>query len=195
MLAAPKHGFVFLAAPKTGSTAIQRAFTSHAQLVTNGPPTLKHVTAAEFEADFVPLLVKHGYPRRDYTTTCLIREPIDATLSWWRYRSRRNLVGRSHYTGEMSFDEFAERVASGRGAFRRPTQFLCGADGRLLVDRLFRYDHVDACVAWMAAQVGVPVRLRRVNVSPRRETEVSPSARRALEEFYRTDLALYEAAE
>ena len=48
MLAVPKYGFVVLAVPKSGSTALEAAFTKHAQLVTSGPPSLKHVTAREF---------------------------------------------------------------------------------------------------------------------------------------------------
>jgi len=194
MLAAPKFGFVFLAAPKAGSTAIQRAFTEHAQLLTPGPPSLKHVTAAEFEADFAPLLAKHGYPRATYQTTCLVREPIDLTISWWRYRSRKNIRDSAHYTGEMSFDQFAEIVLAGGGDFRRPAEFACDAGGRLIVDRPFRYDNVDACVSWMATLVGEAVEVGRANVSPQREVAVSPETRRALEEFYADDLALYEAS-
>jgi hypothetical protein len=195
MLAAPKYGFVFLAAPKAGSTAIQRAFAEHAQLVTSGPPSLKHVTATEFEADFAPLLARHGYDRGDYETTCLVREPIEMTLSWWRYRSRRNLAGQPHYTGDMDFDAFVDLVVTGRGAFKRPAEFACGPDGRLLVDRPFRYENVDACVAWMASLVGAPVAVGRANVSPVREAAVSASARRRLEEFFAEDLAIHAAAQ
>ncbi|MFN8193051.1 MAG: hypothetical protein U0R80_02070 [Nocardioidaceae bacterium] len=194
MLAAPKFGFVFLASPKAGSTAIQRAFAEHAQLLTPGPPSLKHVTASEFEADFAPLLAKHGYERSSYLTTCLVREPIDLTLSWYRYRSRRNIAGSPHFTGDIGFDEFAERVVSGRGAFRRPRDFLCDADGRMLVERPYRYEHVDACVAWMSEQVGEPVSLRRVNVSPPREVTVSATTRQLLEDYYSVDLELWESA-
>ena len=195
MLAAPKLGFVFLASPKAGSSAIQRAFRSQAQLLFSAPPSLKHLTAFEFEADVAPLLAKHGYARTSYATACLVREPVDLTVSWWRYRSRTEALGRPHYTGGMSFDEFVDRVVSGRGAFRTPSQFACDPDGHALVDRMFRYEHLDACVAWMAELAGVDVELERVNVSPRRAVEVTASARSKLEEFYASDLTLYEAAE
>lgn len=195
MLAAPKLGFVFLASPKAGSTAIQRAFKGQAQMLISAPPSLKHLTAADFETDIAPLLAKHGYPRSSYATTCLVREPIDLTVSWWRYRSRPQVLGRPHYTGEMSFDEFVDRVVSGRGAFRTPSQFACDEHGRTLVDRTFRYDHLDACVAWMAELCGAHIELERVNESPRRAVEISAASRAKLEEFYAADLALYEAAE
>ena len=194
MLAAPKFGFVFLASPKAGSTAIQRAFADHAQLLTPGPPSLKHVTAAEFETDFAPLLAKHGYDRSSYVTTCLVREPVELTLSWYRYRSRRNIAGTPHYTGDLSFEEFAERVVAGRGAFRKPSEFLCDSGGRLLVERPYRYEHVDAAVAWMSELVGAPVRVGRANVSPPREVTVSDATRRMLEDYYAADTELYRAA-
>lgn len=195
MLAAPKHGFVFLAAPKAGSTAIQRAFTPHAQLVTLGPPSLKHVTATEFESDFAPLLDRHGYERSTYTTTCLARDPIEATLSWWRYRSRTGISDRPAYTGNTSFEEFAELVVAGKGQFKRLADFACGPDGRLLVERPFRYENLEACVAWMTECVGEPVSLRRANVSPQREAVLPASTRRRLEEYFAADYAVREAAE
>ena len=195
MLAAPKYGFVFLASTKAASTAIQRAFKSRAQVLFSSPPSLKHLTAADFESDVAPLLVKHGYPRSSYVTTCLVREPIDLTVSWWRYRSRPGLVGRPNYTGEMSFDEFVDRVVSGQGAFRTPSQFAADDQGRTLVDRIFRYEHLEACVAWMAELSRAKIELERVNVSPRRTVEISAASRAKLEEFYAADLALYEAAE
>lgn len=195
MLAAPKFGFVFLALPKAGSTAVQRAFHRYAQLVTPGPPSLKHLTAREFEADFAPLLAKHGYDRASYVTTCLVREPLDLTVSWYRYRSRATIAGTRQYTGEMSFDDFAVEVIEGRGGFRPPRDFLCDDTGRLLVDRPFRYDHIDRCLDWLQSQVGEPVAVGTVNVSPPREVTISPSTRRRLEEFYATDLELYESAE
>ncbi len=195
MLAAPKFGFVFLAAPKAGSTAIQRAFTRHAQLVTPGPPSLKHVNAVDFEADFAPLLAKHGYPRSSYVTTCLVREPIDRTVSWWRYRSRQGIADTPQFTGNMSFAEFAEQVVSGEAGLTSHHGFAFGEDGQRLVDRPFRYEHIDRCIAWMAELVGKPVKVPLLNVSPGREVEISPTTRAMLEEFFATDLAHYELAE
>ncbi len=194
MLAAPSHGFVFLASPKAASTAIQRAFAEHAQLLTPGPPSLKHLSAAEFEADIAPLLAKHGFDRSAYVTTALVREPVDLTLSWFRYRSRRNLKGSARYTGEMSFDEYAEQVVAGEDAFRSPREFLCDERGELLVQRPYRYEHIDACLGWMVEQVGQPVEVGRANVSPQRDVEVSPATRALLEQHFARDLEIYAAA-
>lgn len=194
MLAAPSHGFCFLASPKAASTAIQRAFAEHAQLLTPGPPSLKHLSAADFEADIAPLLARHGFARSSYVTTALVREPVDLTLSWYRYRTRRNLQGSARYTGDVTFDEYAERVVAGEGGFRPPREFLCDGDGTLLVERPYKYEHAEDLIAWMAERVGAPVEVGRANVSPQRDVEVAPSTRRLLEGFFARDLEIYAAA-
>ena len=70
-------------------------------------------TAQSFITSFAPILARYGYPRGRYELVCIIREPIDWTASWWRYRSRPATVGKASYTGDMSFDEFADRVIDG----------------------------------------------------------------------------------
>ncbi len=194
MLAAPKHGFVVLAVPKSGSTALEAAFAKHAQLVTSGPPSLKHVTAREFEERFVPLLADHGYARSDYEVTALLREPVSWLASWWRYRSRPGIAGKRTYVGDLGFDEFVGRVVSGEIRLRPQTDYVTGEDGRLAVDRLWRYDDLQTAFEWMRAQVGKKkVRLPQRNVSPPREHEVSASTRALIEEAYAADLTLYRS--
>lgn len=194
MLAVPKHGFVVLAVPKSGSTALEAAFTKHAQLVTSGPPSLKHVTAREFEARFVPLLAEHGYARSDYEVTALLREPVSWLASWWRYRSRPGIAGKRTYVGDLGFDEFVGRVVSGEIRLRPQTDYVTGEDGHLAVDRLWRYDDLDVAFEWMRGKVGKKkVRLPERNVSPPREHEVSASTRALIEEAYAADLTLYRS--
>lgn len=194
MLAAPKHGFAYLATRKTGSTAIQRDFAPHAQLLTNGPPSLKHVTATEFEATFVPLLRAHGFDRGGYETVCAIRHPLDAAVSWWRYRSRPALEGHPNHVGQLAFDAFAEQLIAGKVTLPSQADFVCDTRGHVAVDRLYRYDHLDKMIEWMRARVGKPVTVGRANVSPPRDPRMSPDTRHMLEDFYSGELALYAQA-
>lgn len=194
MLAAPQHGFVFLAAAKGASTSMQRALRRHAQLVTQSPPSLKHMSAREFETFVAPLLAAHGFPRSDYETTCLLRHPVDLTVSWWRYRSRPSVAGLPQYTGDLSFDDFARLVVDGRGGFPRPAEWSGGEDGHCLIDRPFRYESIDACVRWLEDKIGAPLKLGRANVSPSREVEMSPGTRAMLEEHFAAEVDLYDSA-
>ena len=194
MLAVPKYGFVVLAVPKSGSTALEAAFTKHAQLVTSGPPSLKHVTAREFDERFAPLLEQHGYARADYEVTALVREPVSWLASWWRYRSRPGIAGKRTYVGDLGFDEFVGRVVTGEIRLRPQTDYVTSPDGRLAVDRLWRYDDLDSAFEWMRAKVGKKkIKLPQRNVSPPREHEVTAATRDLIEEAYAADLTLYRS--
>ena len=194
MLAVPKYGFVVLAVPKSGSTALEAAFTKHAQLVTSGTPSLKHVTAREFDERFAPLLEQHGYARADYEVTALVREPVSWLASWWRYRSRPGIAGKRTYVGDLGFDEFVGRVVTGEIRLRPQTDYVTSPDGRLAVDRLWRYDDLETAFEWMRGKVGKKkIKLPQRNVSPPREHEVTAATRDLIEEAYAADLALYRS--
>ena len=73
--------------------------------------------------------------------------------------------------------------------------FVTDAEGAVIVDRMYRYEHLDAATAWMAERLGIaaPV-LEPTNVSPAREGEMDAATRARLEEHFAEDLAIYEAA-
>ncbi len=195
MIAVPESGFVFLSTTKTGSTAVENTFARHAQISARRPPPLKHMTARSFARWFAPILENYGYPPESYELVCVIREPIDWTASWWSYRSRPETEGKAAYTGEMSFDEYADRVISGEVNLGNMRRFISDKNGNIAVSTMFRYDRIDGAVAWMAERIGIPTpRLRPANVSPDRQTVISPATRSRLEEHFAEHLALYEAA-
>ena len=68
-------------------------------------------------------------------------------------------------------------------------------DGTVLVDRIYRYEHLADAADWMAERLGIaPPELDRTNVSPTRDSDVDPGVRAMLEEHYADDLRLYESA-
>jgi hypothetical protein len=200
MLAAPSHGFVFLASSKSGSTAIERSFAPHAQVILKGPPRLKHTNAASFQRHIEPLLRKHGWERDGYEVVTIVREPIDWLASWWRYRSREQLKEatdrrRRRYVGDMSFEEWARRqLDAGMPGIGRFSRFVSTPDGDLGVDRIWRYEHIDDARRWMSERVGKNVKLRRANVSPPRDHDLSAELRQRLEAYYEPEYRLYESA-
>ena len=88
MIAAPQHGFVFLAMPKCASTAIQRALRRVALVETLREPAVKHLSYRSVERWVVPLLEEGGFPRRSYEVVCLCREPFD-----WPAKERPQDIG------------------------------------------------------------------------------------------------------
>jgi len=186
---------VFLSTTKTGSTAIENVFAPHAQIVARRPASLKHINAQSFFHSFAPILNNHGYPQESYELVCVIREPVDWVSSWWRYRSRPEAAGKPAYTGDLSFDEFAEQVIAGEVNLGNMRKFVSRKDGTVAVNTMFRYDRLDGAVAWMAERIGIPKpQLRPANVSPDRQTIITPRTRARLEEHLAEHMALYEAA-
>ena len=86
MLIFEKQALVFLATPKTASTAIEQALGSLATVRLTRPPEIKHTDAAQFATYLRPyLLATTGH---SYATLALMREPRDWLGSWYRNRQR-----------------------------------------------------------------------------------------------------------
>jgi len=188
-------GFVFLAMPKAGSSVLQGTFAKHAQVLVRHPPMAKHMSAARYERVFAPWLARCGFPRSSYETMCLVRNPLDRAVSWWKYRARPELKGKPNYTGDISFATFAERLIAGEVGLGTATNFVTDQHGTVIVDRLYRYDNLEVAAAWMASCLGIPTpELPQINVSPQREAGLDAKGRARLEAHFASDLALYESA-
>jgi hypothetical protein len=187
-------GFVFLSMPKAGSTALQKHFSKHAQILFRQPPGMKHMSAATFENVMAPWLERFGHPRTSYETLCLARHPVERAESWWRYRSRPE-ASAAKSTGDTTFAEFAEQLVSGEVPLGTSWNFVTTMDGAVLVDRIYRYEHLAAAADWMAERLGIAApELDRTNASPARESDVDPGVRAMLEQHYADDVRLYESA-
>jgi Sulfotransferase family len=189
------RGFVFLSMPKAGSTVLQKHFARHAMILFRQPPGMKHMSAVTFEATMAPWLARYGHPRETYVTMCLVRHPLDRAVSWWRYRSRPEAQGQPNWTGGMGLAEFADRLVSGEVSLGTSSNFVTDNDGAVIVDRMYRYEHLAEATAWMAERLGIaaPV-LEPTNVSPVRQGEMDAATRARLEEHFADDLAIYEQA-
>jgi hypothetical protein len=194
MMAMAHAGFVFLSMPKAGSTVLQKHFSRHAQILFRQPPGMKHMSAATFENVMAPWLERYGHPRSSYETVCLVRHPVDRALSWWRYRSRPE-ASPEKSTGDTTFAQFAEQLVSGAVPLGTAWNFVTTMDGVVLVDRIYRYEHLADAAAWMAERLEIPPpELDRANASPARGSEVDPGVRALLEAHYEDDVRLYESA-
>lgn len=192
MMCFADRGFVFLSMPKAGSTVLQKHFARHAMILFRQPPGMKHMTAVTYETTMAPWLERYGHPRSSYETLCLVRHPLDRAVSWWKYRAR---PGAGHSTAGMSLAEFAQGLVSGEVPLGTSSNFVTDAEGRVIVDRMYRFEHLDRATAWMSERLGIaPPALEPTNVSPSRDGELDEATRRLLEEHYARDLEVYEAA-
>lgn len=194
MLVFWEQRLVFLATPKTGSTAVEAALESQAEVAVTRPPALKHTTIGRYRRFVGPWLEKTSGKR--FEVVALMREPVDWLSSWYRYRGRDALAGTERSTQGMSFDGFVEGYLStpcpGFANVGAQSRFL-GAERKDGVDRVFRYEEFDGFLAFLEARLDRQITLGRQNVSPSKTTELSPALETRLRQACAADFALYDS--
>ncbi len=187
---------VFLATPKTGSTAIEAALQPLAAVTVERPPVMKHTPAYRYHRFLAPYLERASGGAR-FTTVALMREPLDWLRSWYRFRQRDDVEGTERSSTGMSFEAFVEAYmqkprppVADIGAQSR---FLSDRSGGLGVDHLFRYEELGDFLAFLEDRLGCEVVLPRVNVSPQADVALSAAAEARLRDFATADFALYES--
>lgn len=172
MLIFPKARLTFLAAPKTGTTAIEEALAPYSGIAFSANP-YKHMTLREYKRFAMPLLaLDPAFDGDAVETVCMIREPLGYLQSWFRYRSRLPAGMNPRSTADISFNDFVAAVLSDDppefARLQRLSSFV--RDGPDRVTTILR--HGDPGVEHFFSQrLGVPVVFPRRNVSPPREVE------------------------
>ncbi len=191
MLVFWRQGLVFLATPKTASTAIETALAPHASVVVLRPPQLKHANAQKYQRQMAPFLGDAKGER--FVTTALMREPLDWLGSWYRYRTRDGEAP-DKSTRAMSFDDFVLAYCQAE----QPEFAKVGAQATFLtpegfrpVDHIFRYEKMNRFVGFLEKRLGLQITLPVENVSPAETLALSPAVAARLREFAARDFALY----
>ena len=183
---------VFLATPKAGSTAIETALESLASVSIQRPAPLKHLSARDFRAHLASLLQARGAP---FTTVALMREPLSWLQSWYRFRLRDDQDDPDHPMRGRSFEDFVNDYMAptppAHADLGCQSDYLTGPDGTLLVDRLFRYEDIDALVHFLEDRLDCMVTLPRINVPPSVNVTLSPQAATTLQSRLAPDFTLY----
>ena len=192
---------VFLATPKTGSTAVAAALDGLAAISIQRPPEAKHTTAQRYRRFIGPYL--RAAASADFEVVALMREPLDWIASWYRFRQRDDIPDAARATGQMSFDAFV------RDYMRtpRPPHADVGSQARFLtvpesgrgpgrvlaVDRLFAYEAIDGFVGFLEDRLDCEIILPRLNVSPEAPLDIAPATVAAHRAFAAADYALWES--
>lgn len=194
MLVFWQQRLVFLATPKTGSTAIEAALESLASVSIERPPELKHTTAQRYQKFLAPYLERSAGERFD--VVALMREPLDWLGSWYRFRQREDVPSTSRSTVNISFEDFIEAyMQDERPAFANvgsQARFLRKA-GEVAVDRLFRYEDIGDFVTFLEDRLNCEVILPRLNVSPEADMAVSEATVARLRACQPEDFELYDS--
>jgi hypothetical protein len=183
MLASVEKGFVLLSNPKTGTTALEATFGKFADIRTGGSPKWKHINYDRMTAIFGDYFQSQGC-----TIYGVVRHPIDALVSWYRYRSRPELKKSKHrwhdkYTGEIPFSQFVEEWAARSSVRARvpvSVQWCLTRGDRPAPMTFYRYEDLGLLHEALCGHVGRPLALKRKNVSPERPIDVDRAAVSAL---------------
>lgn len=190
-----KERLAYLAVPKTGTSAVERALHKRASLVLRDPPGLKHTNARGFERRFRSLFERGKM--QPIQTVAVIREPLDWLGSWYRYRQRPALSGHSNSTADITFDQFIEGyLADTQPACSEvgsQARFVTDDQGDLLVNNLFQYEDLGPFITFMQRRLGVEITLQVVNRSPNRPLELSHDLNEALRKRCAADFQIHAA--
>lgn len=184
---------VFLATPKAGSSAVESALESLASVAMQRPAALKHVSAAQYRTHLAPLLA--GSAGAPFTTVALMREPLGWLRSWFRFRQRDDVEDPQHPMRGRSFEEFANDYMKNprppHADIGSQATYLCGADDAPMVDRIFRYENIEAFLHFLEDRLDCAITLPRVNVPPAVDVKLSAATEARLRVHMATDFALY----
>ena len=195
MLVFWKEKLVFLAVPKTGTTAIEGALAPKAALVLREPPILKHATVQRYKRILQPMMDITKEP--EFDTFAVVRDPVDWLGSWFRYRNRDDLVGKPNSTRGRSFDDFASAYMAdpqpGFAAVGSQAKFLRAPDGTVGVTHLFRYEARPKLIRFLEDRLSIQISLNRLNVSPPADVTLSPDVAKALRQKCAAEFDVWDA--
>ena len=195
MLVFWKERLVFLAVPKTGTTAIEGALAPKAALVLREPPLLKHATVQRYKRILQPMMDITKEPPFD--TVAVVRDPVDWLGSWYRYRHRDDRVGHANSTRGLSFDDFVGAyMADKPPAFAdvgSQARFLTTPEGTVGVTYLFRYEARPKLIRFLEQRLNTQIHLNRLNVSPPADVTLSPGVAADLRQRCAAEFAVWEA--
>lgn len=194
MLIFLKERLVFFATPKTASTSIETTLGTLCEIRLSKHPSVKHTPYRKYKRFLEPYLatVMDGEADR----VAAFREPVDWLSSWYRYRSRQELIGTPNSTHDISFDQFIDAyLQETQPSFARigsQARFVSSKDGALGMTHLFRYDQLDLMVSFLAERLKKQIKLPQTNVSPKVKLALSPSLLKELHNSYQKDFNIYD---
>ena len=190
-----RERLAFLAVPKTGTSALERALGPKASALFRDPPGLKHTNARGFENKYRKL-----FDRQDLApieTMAVLREPVEWLGSWFRYRQRPALAGHPNSTAGLSFDAFiAAYLSNDQPPFAQvgsQFRFVTDKNGDLLVNHLFSYSEFSTAVSFLERRLECEITLKPINESPKQELSLAVELLTELKMTCAPDFDIYDA--
>lgn len=195
-----KPRIVLFAVEKTATSALQEALKGEADLtfMNVGRKLEKHMGFADYKAHVEPVVLEQVDGPLDYVG--VFREPVSWLNSWYRYRLREEDAGTPQSTRGITFEQFTRDYCMKLWArpphvwINSQSERVCDAEGKLGVNRLFRYDDIPSLIRFLEERLGHPLSVERVNISPEApQVELSDAARALYCSTFARDFEIYES--
>ncbi|MFC3052487.1 hypothetical protein [Kordiimonas pumila] len=128
------------------------------------------------------LRLKVGDEIDSYDVYSLFREPAEWMYSWYRFRNRHEIspeVQPDHweYAGHLTWQQYLLDAMQPNppkyASVGRQCDFVTGMDGTRKGLHLIRYEDLDAFLLNIQNKMGQELKLRRLNVSPEKTSELT----------------------
>ncbi len=187
MLISHRHKFIFIHVPKNAGLSISAALEPYAD---NAPMTQVrrflslipvpenpqkaffrvHVTAAQLKVKLPPRMFD------GYLKFAVVRNPYDRLVSYYSYLTQNAAHHRHDQVRDLTFSQYLNYDAGRMQRGRSDTQLSFVADGRgkLLVDRVLRFETLAADFAALCKTLGVEAGPLPVENASKRPRKASP---------------------
>lgn len=197
MLVFYKERLAFLSVPKTGTTAYEAALAPHADMVISEPPMLKHAPVYRYNRFIRPMF--KNVCDAEMELMAVMREPISWLGSWYRFRQRPFMDGKSNSTKGITFDEFVLAYMKGNkpgfADVGSQFNFMKAQPNGTEITHYFRYEDQPRLQAFIEKRLDVTLELTRQNVSPQMQLSLSPEVEAQFRRKFIDEFTLYESIE
>lgn len=169
--------FIFVHIYKTGGTSVEHALRQYAHL-----PNVKHQVAHKIRRNL-------GEEKFDkYFKFSIVRNPWDRMVSTYFYRLKRRYT-----SSDVTFEEFVRDFDQHERAvhFRfSQTKWLYDADGKLLMDRVLRFENLPKGFKGVCRKLKVGAALPHINKSNHKsyKSYYTPELRKLVAKRYQDDI-------
>ena len=102
-----KNKLIFLATTKTASTSIETQLRKKKYCGFVGEySALKHIDLNKIK------MIQNALNIQDFKVWCVIRHPVDKSISWYNYRSRDQIKTTNRYLGNKSYKEYLNSMTT-----------------------------------------------------------------------------------
>ncbi|MGD9924558.1 MAG: sulfotransferase family 2 domain-containing protein, partial [Pseudorhodoplanes sp.] len=192
MLIGLRKNFIFIATPKTGSTAIENHLRHHAEIQLTRSLWGKHMPLAEIEERFSWLLGR--LPDMRPFVFGVIRDPVDYIVSVYNSHRKPAFSRLPQYTGRMSFEDFWRKWSEERPfgwVFSPQISRFLDKNGQMSADYIINYANLSTEWPAVCRRLDIPERkLDLVNRSPEgcKRADVSRHLEKAILDRFAPDV-------